>query len=81
MTCKFDRIIIPSLYRSLIVDTVSASGTVTSTVNVRQTPNGKVLGTLRKGVKLTGKLSASNPNWVEIQYKGQRAYVYKEFVK
>ncbi|MGY3776017.1 discoidin domain-containing protein [Helcococcus sueciensis] len=69
------------VYRSLIVDTVSASGTVTATVNVRQTPNGKVLGTLRKGVKLTGKLSASNPNWVEIQYKVQRAYVYKEFVK
>ncbi|MGY3776954.1 family 20 glycosylhydrolase [Helcococcus sueciensis] len=69
------------VYRSLIVDTVSVSGTVTGTVNVRQTPNGKVLGTHRKGVKLTGKLSASNPNWVEIQYKGQRAYVYKEFVK
>ena len=69
------------VYRSLIVDSVSVSGTVTATVNVRQTPNGKVLGTHRKGVKLTGKLSASNPNWVEIQYKGQRAYVYKEFVK
>ena len=69
------------VYRSLIVDSVSVSGTVTATVNVRQTPNGKVLGTHRKGVKLTGKVSVSNPNWVEIQYKGQRAYVYKEFVK
>ena len=69
------------VYRSLIVDSVSVSGTVTATVNVRQTPNGKVLGTHRKGVKLTGKVSVSNPNWVEIQYKGQRAYVYKDFVK
>ena len=69
------------VYRSLIVDSVSVSGTVTSTVNVRQTPNGKVLGAHRKGVKLTGKVYAGNPNWIEIQYKGQRAYVYKEFVK
>ena len=69
------------VYRSLIVDTVSVSGTVTGTLNVRQTPNGKVLGAHRKGVKLTGKVYAGNPNWIEIQYKGQRAYVYKEFVK
>ena len=69
------------VYRSLIVDTVSVSGTVTATVNIRQTPNGKILGAYRKGVKLIGKVYAGNPNWIEIQYNGQRAYVYKEFVK
>ncbi|WP_051177361.1 type I pullulanase [Helcococcus sueciensis] len=69
------------IYRSLIVDSVSVSGIVTDTVNVRQTPNGKILGAYRKGVKLIGKVYDGNSNWIEIQYNGQRAYVYKEFVK
>uniref|UniRef100_UPI00054DED1B SH3 domain-containing protein n=1 Tax=Helcococcus sueciensis TaxID=241555 RepID=UPI00054DED1B len=69
------------VYRSLIVDSVSASGIVTGTLNVRQTPNGKILGRLNNGSIIKGKVSVSNPNWLEIQYNGQKAYIYKEFVK
>ncbi|MDO4605460.1 MAG: hypothetical protein Q4B23_05745, partial [Helcococcus sp.] len=69
------------VYRSLIVDSVSVSGRVTGILNARQTPNGKVLGTLNKASIVNGKVSVNNPNWVEIQYNGQRAYVYKDFVK
>ena len=69
------------VYRSLIGDTVSVNGRTTTTLNVRQAPNSKVLGTLNKGSVVNGKVSVNNPNWVEVQYKGQRAYVYKYFVK
>lgn len=69
------------IYRSLIDNTVSVKSVVTDTVNVRQTPNGKILGTLKKGVSVNGKVSTKYPNWVEIQYKGQTAYIYKMYVK
>ncbi len=69
------------IYRSLIGDTVTVKSIVIATLNVRQKPNGKILGTLKSGQSVNGKVSMKYPNWVEFQYKGQTAYVYKMYVK
>lgn len=69
------------IYRSLIQNSVQLNAKTTGTVNVRQTPNGKILGTLKKGATVNGKTSLNYPNWLEIQYKGQKAYIYKIYVK
>ena len=46
------------------------------TVNYRQTPNGKILGTFSKNTKLY--LAKSDyPNWLAGTYKGQYIYVYR----
>ena len=69
------------IYRSLLEDTVLVKSIVTDTVNIRQTPNGKILGTLKKGISVNGKVSEKYPNWVEIKYKDQTVYIYKMYVK
>ena len=69
------------IYRSLVEKNVSVNAKTTGSVNVRQTPNGKILTVLKKGTTVNGKTLVSYPNWLEIQYKGQRAYVYRPLVK
>lgn len=69
------------IYRSLLLDKVSVKAVTTGTLNVRQIPDGKILGILKKGVTINGKVSVNHPNWVEFQYDGQKAYVYKIYVK
>ena len=49
-------------------------------VNVRETPNGKLLGSIELGKEITGKYDPENPNWLEIEHNDEKAYVYKELV-
>ena len=69
------------IYRSLIENIVSVQAIVKGNLNVRENPNGKILGTLTNGTLLKGKVSVKYPNWIEFQYKGQKAFVYKAYVK
>ena len=47
-----------------------------SAVNVRNAPNGSVIGTLTKGQKITGYCEGA---WIRITYKGQTAYIAAKF--
>lgn len=53
------------------------SGYLSGTVNIRQTPNGKLLGSERTGYYIEGRLEK---NWVRISYKGQIGYVYEPLI-
>lgn len=69
------------IYGKLVVDTLKVKGLLSGVTNVRQTPNGKILRSLKKDSVVNGKISSNSPNWIEIQYKGQKAYVYRACVK
>ncbi|MDO4605553.1 MAG: glycoside hydrolase family 3 N-terminal domain-containing protein, partial [Helcococcus sp.] len=58
------------VYRYLLEDKVQLSGKALSAINVRKSPNGTIIGTLKKGSQVKGEITVSNPNWIEIQYNG-----------
>ncbi len=50
------------------------TGYLSETVNIRQTPNGNILGRERTGYAIHGTLEK---NWVRFTYKGKIGYVYE----
>ncbi|NLW51921.1 MAG: S8 family serine peptidase [Tissierellia bacterium] len=74
------------VYKALLSEEAPATtitGTVSSTTNVRSNPStsGTVLGSMRTGTTVTGKVSAENSNWLEVTYNGQTSYIWRAFVK
>lgn len=49
-------------------------------VNYRDRVTGKVLGTIRYGVKLIGRLNGKNPNWIDMYIKGKKVKAHKNYV-
>lgn len=59
---------------------VSHKGYIMYASNIRKTPNGEILGTLEFGDFVEGVVNSENPNWVEFEYNGEKAYVHKTLV-
>ena len=49
-------------------------------VNVRDTPNGEIIGALYDGDRVTVK-EAVDDTWTKIEYRGRDAYVVSRFLK
>ncbi|WKB36311.1 SH3 domain-containing protein [Terrilactibacillus sp. S3-3] len=56
---------------------------IADSLNVRQSPAGKINGTLKKNaaVKVTGKTSKNNTAWFKIKYGSKSGYVSGKYIK
>lgn len=70
--------IVGYVYRPLIDSkSIMVKGYVSGDLNVRQSPNGKIVGLLKKGTYVQGLPSG---NWLKIKFQGKDAYIYAPLV-
>lgn len=48
---------------------------VNSQVNLRQSPNGRIIGKIVQAAVIKGTKD-SNTNWIKVTYKGKTGYIY-----
>lgn len=66
------------IYRPLIESkSAMVRGYVSGDLNIRQNPNGKIVGVLKKGTYVQGIQSG---NWLKIKFQGKDAYIYAPLV-
>ena len=66
----------------VIPELPTVTGFTSGSINVRQEPNSTsaILGTLKAGTEVTGTETPNAPNWLEIDYEGQKGYIYKPLI-
>lgn len=54
--------------------------TVSTDLNIRETPNGVIIGSVSKGAKVE-LIEKTTPNWYKIKYQGKTGYCFSKHLK
>lgn len=65
-----------SIYKDLVVKASRKIYTTKVVSNFRIKPNGKILGTIQRGIKLRGVVYGEIGKWLNINYRGKTGYIY-----